>query len=371
MFTRKSHMQTTRVELGSRSYSIHVSNGLLSQTGKLLHALDISRKAIVISSRDILSLHGDKLIRSLRKAKFHTQVVEIPGGERSKTLQTVERIYLRLSLLRADRKTLVLAFGGGVVGDVAGFAAASYLRGLPCVQVPTTLLAQIDSSVGGKTGINLPGGKNLVGSFHQPRAVFIDPLLLATLPPREFHSGMFEAVKYGVIRSVELFDLIDRKHARFPRSERQTLEQMIAECTRIKAEIVSQDETESDLRMILNYGHTLGHALEAATNYRRLTHGEAVGHGMIMANQLAEGLKRLSPGESLRINELVRRLAPLPLLSRLPWNKVFQHMLSDKKFVDQRLRFVLPSRVGVVQIVRDIPPTAVEQVLRSYLNAQS
>ncbi len=364
-------MQPICVDLGNRSYSIHVANGLLSQTGRLLEALGISHTAIVISSRDILSLHGETLLRSLRRAKFHVETVEIPNGERSKTLQTVERIYRRMSHLRANRKTLVLAFGGGVVGDVAGFAAASYLRGLPCVQVPTTLLAQIDSSIGGKTGVNLPSGKNLVGAFHQPRAVIADPLLLATLPPRQFHSGMFEAVKYGVIGSAGLFHLIERKHSLFPKRGRQTLERMIAECAGIKAEIVSQDETESELRMILNYGHTLGHALEAATNYRRLTHGEAIGHGMIMANQLAEGLTQLSREESLRINELVRRLAPMPNLRPLDWNKVFEHMLSDKKFVDQRLRFVLPSRIGAVQIVKDVPAGAVQQVLRSYLNAQS
>jgi 3-dehydroquinate synthase len=265
----------------------------------------------------------------------------------------------------------VLAVGGGVVGDVAGFAAATYLRGLPCVQIPTTLLSQIDSSIGGKTGVNLPSGKNLVGAFHQPQTVIVDPSLLVTLPLREFHSGMFEAVKYGVIRSGALFDLISHKHSLFPRRDRESLEDVIAHCIRLKAEVVSRDETESELRMILNYGHTLGHALESATRYRKLTHGEAIGHGMILANRVAEMLDRLPSDESLRINDLLGRIAPLPRLGGLDWQGVFRRMLSDKKFIDHRLRFVLPSRVGEVHIVKDVPPAIVKSALRRYLNARS
>jgi 3-dehydroquinate synthase len=364
-------MTTIQVALEARSYSINVGNGLLSQTGSLLKELQPSRNTIVISSKTILSLHGERLFRSLRHAGLHAQPVVIPEGERHKTLATVERIYRALSRLHANRKALLIAFGGGVIGDVAGFAAASYLRGLSYVQVPTTLLAQIDSSIGGKTGVNLPSGKNLVGAFHQPRAVIADPLLLATLPPRELRSGLYEALKYGVIRSGELLELVEQKHRKFPTRDKQSLEQMITECARIKAEIVSQDETESELRMVLNYGHTLGHALEAATHYKGFTHGEAIAHGMIMANQLAERFNGLDACEAARINRSIESIGPLPRPRKLSGAEVYRHMLSDKKFVDQKFRFVLPRAVGQVDIVKDVPRAAVQSVLRSYLHAES
>lgn len=363
-------MSKITVELGSRSYPIYIQNGILDRSGELLKTLPAVRDLIVVSSKAILSLHGDRLFHSLRRARFEVNTVVIPEGERHKSLATLEKIYSRLSRLRASRQTTILAFGGGVVGDVAGFAAATYLRGLRCVQVPTTLLAQIDSAIGGKTGVNLPGGKNLVGAFHQPQCVITDPLLLQTLPARELRSGIFEAIKYGVIRSPELFDLVDRKQASFPKRDKESLEQMIVECARIKADVVSRDETESELRMILNYGHTLGHALESATHYKRFTHGEAIGHGMILANHLAEQLRFLSSSEAQRINQAVYRVSPLPVPKALRWRAVFRHMLADKKFVDRRFRFVLPSRIGEVVIADDVPSAVVEQVLRSYLHAQ-
>ena len=364
-------MSTIHVALEARSYSIRVGNGILSQTGSFLKELHSARSAVVISSKTVLSLHGEKLFRSLRRAGLAVESVVIPEGERNKTLATIERIYHALCRLHANRKTLLIAFGGGVIGDVAGFAAASYLRGLPYVQVPTTLLAQIDSSIGGKTGVNLPSGKNLVGAFHQPRAVIADPLLLSTLPSRELRSGLYEALKYGVIHSVELLELVEKKHRRFPNRDKQSLEQMITECARIKAEIVSHDETESERRMVLNYGHTLGHALEAATRYKTFTHGEAIAHGMIMANQLAEQLNGLDASEATRINASILDIAPLPRPRRLRWTEVYGHMLSDKKFVDQKFRFVLPRCVGQVDIVKDVPRSAVQDVLRAYLHAES
>jgi 3-dehydroquinate synthase len=218
--------------------------------------------------------------------------------------------------------------------------------------------------------VNLPSGKNLVGAFHQPRAVIVDPLLLATLPPRELKSGLYEAVKYGVIRSSELLDLVERKHARFPQRDKPALERVIVECARIKAEIVSEDERESELRMLLNYGHTLGHALEAATGYRRFTHGEAIAHGMIMANRLAAEFNGLNSSDAARINRAIRAIGPLPRLHGLSPGQVFRHMLSDKKFVDADFRFVLPRSVGQADIVKDIPAPAVQSLLRSYLHAE-
>jgi 3-dehydroquinate synthase len=363
-------MSAITVDLGNRSYSIHIQSGILSQSGEILRRLQLSRNVVIVSSKPILSLHGHKLSRSLNRSGFSVETLLIQDGERHKNLATVEKIYRRLSALRANRRTVIVAFGGGVVGDMAGFAAASYLRGLSYVQVPTTLLAQIDSAIGGKTGVNLSSGKNLVGAFHQPSAVIADPLLLSTLPSREFCSGLYEAIKYSVIRSQALFRLLDRKHSRLLHHEKASLEEMIVECARIKSDVVSRDETESELRMILNYGHTLGHAIESATKYERFTHGEAIAHGMILANLLAQQLKRLPSREAEHINDCIRRLSPLPSLRALRWNQIFRHMLTDKKFVDQRLRFVLPRHIGKVEIVQDVPPLAVEQVLRSYLHAQ-
>ena len=254
-----------------------------------------------------------------------------------------------------------MAFGGGVVGDMVGFAAATYLSGIPYIQIPTTLFAQIDSAIGGKTGVNLKGGKNLVGAFYPPMAVIEDPSLLVTLPAREFHSGLYETIKYGIIRSRDLFDLIAQKHVRFPHNNKTRLEQIVAECAAIKAEVVSLDERESGLRMILNYGHTIGHALEVATQYQLLTHGEAIGHGMIMASQLAEALGKIKAAEAQEIIRVVQQLAPLPSIHTLRPQQVFRYLLSDKKIIAQRLTFVLPVRIGAVEIVSDVPRPAVER----------
>jgi 3-dehydroquinate synthase len=363
-------MKTIRVSLGDQSYDIQIGSGVLFKAGSILRKLNVSKRGIVISSSRILSLHGEKLINSLHRANLSVEVVTIADGERAKSLSTVEAIYKQLVAFRADRKTTLIAFGGGVVGDIVGFTAATFLRGIPYIQVPTTLLAQIDSSVGGKTGVNLSEGKNLVGAFHQPRAVVIDPLVLLTLPRREFNSGVYEAIKYGVIQNPALFHLVDQKHTRFPERERTRLEEMIMECVRIKADIVSRDERESDLRMILNFGHTIGHALESATRYRKLTHGEAIGHGMIMATQLATKLNKIEAREGLQIQEAIARISPLPSIHSLKWDQIFRHMLSDKKVVERRLQFVLPLRIGQAEIHRDTPGEVVKQTIRAYLQSQ-
>jgi 3-dehydroquinate synthase len=363
-------MKTVHVALQERSYNIHIGRGILDRAGKLLAALDLSGQAVVISSPSILSLHGSGLLNSLRRAKFSVEVVNSVEGERFKTLATVESLCRRLAKVRADRKTVLIALGGGVIGDIVGFVAASYLRGVPYVQVPTTLLAQIDSSIGGKTGVNLAEGKNLIGAFYQPRAVIVDPLALLTLPRREFHSGIYEALKYGVIRKASLFHLVEHHHSYFPEGRKAALETMIVECAGLKAEIVSQDEREGRLRMILNFGHTIGHALEAATHYRLLTHGEAIGHGMIMATRLARRLTKISGPDSRRIEEAVGRISPLPSLRKLSWKRILSPMLADKKFVGQRFKFVLPCKIGHVEI-QETPLEAVEETVQSYLQSEA
>ena len=364
-------MKTVRVALRERSYLIHIGSGILNQTGKLLKRLDLSSQVVVISSAGILSHHGTRLLASLRQAKLSSEVVTVAEGERFKTLSTVESICRKLAHARVDRKTVLVAFGGGVIGDIVGFVAASYLRGIPYIQVPTTLLAQIDSSVGGKTGVNLAEGKNLVGAFYQPKAVIIDPLALLTLPRREFHSGIYEAIKYGIIRKAALFDLVDRRHRHFLEKDKSSLEKMIVQCVGLKAEIVSQDEREGQLRMILNFGHTIGHALEAATRYQLLTHGEAIGHGMIMATQLSRKLDKIGDREADRIEETIRRVSPLPSLHKLSWKRVFSTMLADKKFVDRRLKFILPLKIGRVEIFQDTPTEAVQETIRCYLQSDT
>jgi 3-dehydroquinate synthase len=364
-------MKSISVECEGRSYKIHVGLGILPRAGRILKGLNLSKRLVVISNRQVLKLYGKTLDLSLRAAGFDVSTINLPDGERYKSLATVEKIYRRLLELRLDRKSTLVAFGGGVVGDMVGFAAATYLRGIACVQIPTTLLAQIDSAIGGKTGVNLKGGKNLVGAFYQPIAVIADPSLLASLPARQFHSGLYEAIKYGIIRSRNLFDLIAQKHARFPHKDKTSLEHIVAECAAIKADVVSADQRESGLRMILNYGHTIGHALEAATLYRRLTHGEAIGHGMIMASHLAETLGRIGLAESQEMTRVVQQLSPLPSVRSLRPQQIFRYLLSDKKIVEQRLRFVLPVGIGAVEIVTDVPRSAVDHVLRSYLHARS
>jgi 3-dehydroquinate synthase len=363
-------MKTVHVALQERSYDIYIGRGLLDRAGKVLAQQDLSKRAVVVSSAGILSAQGSRLLNSLRRANFSIEVVTSVEGERFKTLATVQSICRKLAKARVDRKTLLIALGGGVIGDIVGFVAASYLRGVPYVQVPTTLLAQIDSSIGGKTGVNLAEGKNLIGAFYQPRAVIVDPSALLTLPRREFHSGIYEAIKYGVIRKAALFDLVDQHNGYFPEEHQTALERMIVECVALKAEIVSRDEREGRLRMILNFGHTIGHALEAATHYRLLTHGEAIGHGMIMATQLAKGLGKISDPDARRIEEVVGRISQLPSIYKLSWKRILRPLLADKKFVGQRLNFVLPRKIGRVEI-QETTQEAVEETVRSYLRSEA
>ena len=360
-------MRIVPLNLTDRGYQIYIQNGLLTKIGKLLHFWRSSPRMVVISSRGILDLYGEILQETLSEAGLSHETLEIPDGERYKTLSTLESIYKRLASLGVTRNTPVVALGGGVVGDVAGFAAASYLRGLPYIQIPTTLVAQIDSAVGGKTGVNLSKGKNLVGAFFQPKAVFIDPELLLTLPRQELDSGLFEAIKYGIIADRNLYDQIVRQHQSYPDQDKTGLAKMIVRCVEIKAAIVSEDEQENQTRMVLNFGHTVGHAIEAATRYRRFTHGQAIGHGMILATRIALQLGKIDRDEAATIQIDVRRLSRLPPLGNLTWKSIHYHMRSDKKFTDHRLRFVLPRCIGKVEIVEDTPPEVVETVVKEYI----
>src|SRR5205807_1641979 len=278
----------------------------------------------------------------------------VPDGERFKQMPTVSRIYEALIRANADRASTLVTFGGGVIGDMAGFAAATYLRGLPLVHVPTTLLAQVDSAIGGKVGVNHALGKNLIGAFYQPHGVLIDPSVLGTLPRREFRAGLYEVIKYGMTSSASLFDRVARERKAIFDREPAALTPIIAESCQIKASVVAQDEKESGLRRILNFGHTAGHAIEAVTKYKRFRHGEAVAYGMLVAAQLSASRGALAVVDQRALADLVTSLGPLPPISDLSATEMLEAIRPDKKVVAGTLHFVLPTAIGACAIVDDV-----------------
>jgi len=306
----------------------------------------------VVTSKPIRKHWGEVLEKGLKGLKANYRVVEMPDGERAKRLAELEKLAERLVKHGADRHSVILALGGGVVGDVGGFLASIYMRGLPVVQVPTTLLAQVDSAIGGKTGVNLRSGKNLLGAFHQPLSVVVDPEVLSTLPKREYRSGLFEAMKYGVIRNPKIFETMEQRREVLKRDP-ELLEWLIAECIRVKAEVVSSDERESGERRILNFGHTIGHALEAETGYNELLHGEAVGWGMIAAARIGEEAGVTDQLTSSRIRAVVNAYGPLPGFKFKP-KSILRRLLSDKKTVGGIPHFVLAKSIGEVEIVSGV-----------------
>ena len=337
--------------------------GLLTRVGALLGTLEGISGVYLLSSRRVWKHWGRPLESSLRRA-YPTARLLFDDREAAKRLATVERLCRGLARAGADRHAVVVALGGGVVGDVAGFVAASYARGVRLVHVPSTLLAQLDSSIGGKTGVNLPEGKNLVGAFYQPRLVVTDPQLLKTLPARQYRSGLYEVIKYGVIGDDMLFRFLERRLHDALGQQPAPLSWMLERCIRAKAEIVCADERESGLRMVLNFGHTFAHALETATGYRKYLHGEAVGWGMIAAARLSVKRKLLPPAEAMRIEQLVRRIGPLPALPSAPAARLVATMRADKKSHAGRLRFVLALAIGRVEVVEDVPEELVLETCR-------
>lgn len=348
------------VRAGGATSAIVIGERVGERLSGVLDEHGIAPRRFVVSNPTIWKIHGPEF-----QAISPTEPILIPDGERFKTLQTTARIYDALIRGEADRSSAVVAIGGGVVGDVAGFAAATYLRGVTLVQVPTTLLAQVDSSIGGKVGVNHPLGKNLIGSFHQAALVAIDPLLLKTLPRREFRSGLYEVVKYGMIASRGLFDLVAHHSKTIFAREPDVLLKAIAESCRIKADIVSADERESGLRRVLNYGHTVGHALEAVTKYRRFRHGEAIAYGMLAAANLAAARGALAARERQALADLVALLGPLPAISDLSTSLVLEAVRRDKKVVSGRLHFVICIEIGATTVVDDVTEAELGGVLRS------
>ena len=350
-----------QVATASRAYPVHVEAGLLARLDALLAEAGVASQRIVVSSPTVWKAHGASIARALGSA----ELLLVPDGERSKTAHTVARIYDALIRMAADRSVTIVAVGGGVIGDVVGFAAATYLRGVGLVHVPTTLLAQVDSSIGGKVGINHALGKNLIGSFHQPLAVFADPELLGTLPRREFRAGLYEVVKYGVIADRGLFERVGRDLRAIVRREQQALAPVIADSCRIKARVVSEDEREGGLRRILNFGHTAGHAIEAVTKYRRFRHGEAIAYGMLAVAELGVRRGVFAEAERSALADLVARLGPLPSVSDLSAQALVEAMRRDKKVRAGRLHVVLPIGIGATRIVNDVTDDEFASSLRA------
>lgn len=358
-------VRTVRVSLGNRSYDIKISPGLIGKLGTECARLKLGIRCTIITDTNVGREYAKPAYNSLLRAGFEPSLFIVPAGETAKSLKTVQRCYDRLAAHRLERKSFIIALGGGVVGDLAGFVAASYLRGIPFVQVPTTLLAHVDSSVGGKTGVNLKAGKNLVGAFHQPRLVLCDLDALTTLPTREFRAGLAEIIKYGIIYDAALFARLERDMPKLLRRESKPLGEIIARCCEIKAEVVGQDETESGLRAILNFGHTIGHGLEAISSYGKYLHGEAIAIGQVAAAKLSHELTGLSVKDAARITDLFKR-AGLPTevkLNTRQRTKLFGAMKLDKKVSDGEIKFVLAKRLGKVAWGQSVPTTAIDKAL--------
>ena len=353
------------VNLGAHSYSIVVEPGALGTVGERLRALGVGRRAALVTDAAIMRLHGGPVMGSLEAAGFTVTVVEVPEGETAKTLVVAEQCWDRLLAAGLDRTSTVLGLGGGAVGDLAGFVAATYMRGVNFVTLPTTVLAQVDASIGGKTAIDHPKAKNLVGAFHQPRLVVVDPGVARTLPPRDFRSGLAEIIKHGIVLERAYFDEVERDAARLLARELDVLERVIGGSCRLKAAVIERDpEEKSELRYALNYGHTIGHALEAATGYERWTHGEAVSLGIVAEARLAA---RLGLAEAATATRQVRALAAVGLPVRadgLDVEAAFAAITRDKKARDGRVPFVLAPEIGRFKVVHDVPREAVLETLQ-------
>ncbi len=353
-------LRRIRARAASKQYDVVFGAGALAAGATQIARLGPTTGVFLLTSPRVwASLRASLQKGIVRPAK--AKVILFDDREASKNLATVERLCRGLARAGADRKCTLVAAGGGVVGDVSGFVAASFLRGVRLVHIPTTLVAQVDSAIGGKTGVNLPEGKNLAGAFYQPDLVLADQATLKTLPDREYRSGIYEIIKYGVIGDAALFGQLERNLDKLIRRDPRILSAMIPRCIALKLRITSEDEKESGVREILNFGHTLGHALESVTRYRVFRHGEAVGWGMIVAAALGIASNNLSVEDAVRIIRLVRRVGPLPALPKVPATRILAAMRSDKKTRGGKLRFVLPTQIGSVARGVELPESLIEE----------
>lgn len=368
-----------RVELPSQSYNIVIAPGSLDQLGERMtgqsdngtmpgnHSPVLGHKVLLVSNPTLLRLYGQRAIASLERAGFAVQTCSLPIGERYKTLRSVQKIYDAALEQRLERSSTLVALGGGVIGDMTGFAAATWLRGLNFVQVPTSFLAMVDAAIGGKTGVNHPRGKNLIGAFHQPRLVLIDPQVLKTLPGREFRAAIAEVIKYGVIWDAELFMRLEAASRldQLRYLDAALLQDILTDSCRAKAHIVGKDEKEAGLRAILNYGHTIGHAIESLTGYRRVNHGEAVAIGMVAAGQIAVALGLWGQSDAQRQLTLLKKAAlPTHLPSGIDIDAILATLSTDKKVKAGKVHFVLPTQIGAATVTDQVPAQTIRQILR-------
>ncbi len=361
---KKGRMPTFHVATPQRSYDAVVERGIVAQLARYIPAK--AGKVFVISEENVWRLCGAAVEKALQG--INHQALFLPGGEENKRLVPVERLAEQMVEQGADRTSVVIAFGGGIVNDMAGFLAAIFMRGIPVLQIPTTLLAQVDAAIGGKTGVNLTSGKNLIGSFHQPEAVLIDPALIDTLSDREYRAGLYEIVKAGIIRDPNLFYFLRDSSAQVLSREAGSVDRIIQDSVRMKAEVVSADEREGDLRRILNFGHTFGHALEAETHYTRFLHGEAVSWGMRAATHLAQMTGHLSAEDCVEILDVLRLYGPIPPVDGIDAVSIFNLLVRDKKTVQGKVHFVLPVRIGEVAVVAGVQDRLVREAIRLALS---
>lgn len=360
---REQTMIELQVGLGDRSYPIFIDSGCLARVGEYLSAKGVAKRYGVIADDCVAELYGRQILTSLAQSGLPCEIITFPHGEANKTLYTVGNLASQLAQAGFDRKDGLIALGGGVTGDITGFLASSYMRGIPFVQIPTTLLAQVDSSVGGKTGVDIPEGKNLVGAFYQPKAVFIDMSVLATLPPTEFLGGMAEVIKYGIIRDVGFFSFLEENRTSIMALEPVLLAEMIRNCCRIKADVVANDEREGDLRRILNFGHTIGHAVEAASSFS-IIHGFAVAIGMVAAAKIAVRKGLLATKDFHRIVGLISGYGlPVSIPGDLDRWAIKAYLKTDKKVLAGRVFYILPAGIGNTRITDDISAEELDSVL--------
>ena len=340
--------------LQNRSYPIWIENGLINKLPKLLKPLNQKQEWVIFSQKKIINHYGETFINNLKNEGFKVELIIFPDGEGAKSLTFLEDVYPQLIDMGCNRSSTFLAFGGGVVGDVTGYIAATFMRGVDYIQIPTTLLAMVDSSIGGKTGVNLPAGKNLVGVIWQPKAVVIDPKLLESLPEREISSAMGEVIKYGAILDRDIFDLISSNLEDLLKlANPELLAKVIGRCAKLKADVVAEDEREGGKRRILNFGHTIGHALETNFGFDTLRHGEAIAYGMLAAGKLSIEDGRMKNEDFELLEEIIGKL-PLPVLPKFDPNDILQIMQRDKKVRDRKIHFVLLEELGKAVIVDDV-----------------
>lgn len=353
-------MQRFRVTAESGSYPVVIGRGAWHELRSLRsHGYS---SVFILTEKGIWHHWGERLVRE--GGLSGARVLFVPAGERSKSLSALERVASSLARLGADRRSLLVLFGGGVIGDLGAFVASTYMRGIDSVQVPTTLLGQVDSAIGGKNAVNLPVGKNLVGTFYPPRMVLADPRVLASLSPRVFRSGLYEVVKHAILAGGPLVDLLDRHLDSVRPDSIKALEAILGPAVQVKIDVVNRDEREANLRQVLNLGHTFGHALETATGYKRFLHGESVGWGLLGITVLAERLGYLQASDPERMRSLVWRIGPLPSIREVPARRIIRLLPHDKKAVGGEIRWVIPERIGKVRIVTGIPWDAAESAWR-------